>query len=403
VAGVGALAEAGQDGNVAEHSIGRLELVNVANWSLRQRARAIITLILALVALMVLYVARAALLPFMLGLLLAYVMLPFINWLDLRLQFVIHRPRLTRTLAVLIGYVLVIVILAGSLAFVIPPIATQVSRLTQGLPDLVRRAYSAAPEVVQLWLDRYNEAVPEEIRLALERSIQDRLQALIEALQAGLFRTIGVLFSTVSFVLGLVIVPLWMFYILRDQPEMDASLYRLIPRAYHEDVRSIRALIDEVLSGYLRGQLILVVLVALMFFIGLELIGIDFALLLGTIVGLLEVIPVLGPILGAIPALVVTLATAPSKVWLVVLLAIAVQQIENNFFVPHIAGGTVRLHPAIVMIALVIGGAVAGAVGLVLSVPLTAIIRDVAHYLYLRFADEPLSPQEAAARVRNRF
>ncbi len=377
--------------------------MNVANWSLQQRARAIITLTLALVALIVLYAARAALLPFMLGLLLAYIMLPFINWLDLRLQFVFHRRRLARTVAVLIGYVLVIAIVAGWLAFFIPPIATQVSRLTQGLPDLARRAYSAAPEVVQLWLDRYNEAVPQEIRLALERSIQDRLEALIEALQTGLFKTIGVLFSTVSFVLGLVIVPLWMFYILRDQPEMDASLYRLIPNAYHEDVRSIRALVDEVLSGYLRGQLILVVIVALMFFIGLELIGIDFALLLGTIVGLLEVIPVLGPILGAIPALVVTLATAPSKVWLVVLLAIVVQQIENNFFVPQIAAGTVRLHPATVMVALVIGGAVAGAVGLVLSVPLAAIIRDLAHYLYLRLADEPLSPQEAAARVRNGF
>ncbi len=375
--------------------------MNIANWSLRQRARAIITLILALVALVVLYLARAALLPFILGLLLAYMMLPFINWLDPRLQFVFRHRRLARTLAVLVGYVLVFAILAGLTAFIIPPIATQVSRLTQGLPDLARRAYSAAPEVVQLWLDRYNEAVPPEIRLALERSIQDRLQALIEALQAGLFKTIGVLFSTVSFVLGLVIVPLWMFYILRDQPEMNASLYRLIPTAYHEDVRSIRALIDEVLSGYLRGQLILVVIVALMFFIGLELIGIDFALLLGTIVGLLEIIPVLGPILGAIPALVVTLATAPSKVWLVVLLAILVQQIENSFFVPQIAGGTVRLHPAIVMIALVIGGAVAGAVGLVLSVPVTAIIRDLAHYFYLRLGDEPLSPQEAAARVRN--
>ncbi len=377
--------------------------MNIANWSLRQRARAIITLILALVALVVLYLARAALLPFILGLLLAYMMLPFINWLDPRLQFVFRHRRLARTLAVLGGYVLVFAILAGLTAFIIPPIATQVSRLTQGLPDLARRAYSAAPEVVQLWLDRYNEAVPPEIRLALERSIQDRLQALIEALQAGLFKTIGVLFSTVSFVLGLVIVPLWMFYILRDQPEMNASLYRLIPTAYHEDVRSIRALMDEVLSGYLRGQLILVVIVALMFFIGLELIGIDFALLLGTIVGLLEIIPVLGPILGAIPALVVTLATAPSTVWLVVLLAILVQQIENSFFVPQIAGGTVRLHPAIVMIALVIGGAVAGAVGLVLSVPVTAIIRDLAHYLYLRLGDEPLSPQEAAARVRNGF
>jgi predicted PurR-regulated permease PerM len=123
-------------------------------------------------------------------------------------------------------------------------------------------------------------------------------------------------------------------------------------------------------------------------------------LLLGTIVGVFEIVPVLGPILGAIPAIVVTLATAPSKVPLVILLAFAVQQIENNFLLPQVTGGTVRLHPAIVMVVLVVGGAIAGVIGILVSVPLTAIIRDVAHYLYLRVSEQPLSPQDALARVR---
>lgn len=373
----------------------------MVNLSEAQRARAFIALALLLVTAALLYVARAALLPFVLGTLFVYIMLPLINWLDSRLQLIFHRRRMARTLAVLIVYVLAMAIIVGSLAFVIPPIATQVSRLGRGLPGFVSRAYSAAPEVVQVWLDRYNEAVPQDIRVALESSIQGRLQALIEALQAGVFKTLSVLFSTVSFVLGLVIVPFWMFYVLRDEPEMNASLYRLIPVTYREDVRSIRTLIDAVLGAYLRGQVTLSVSVALMSTIGLELIGVDFALLLGTIVGAFEVVPVLGPMLGAIPVIVVTLATSPSKVLLVVLLSIAVQQIENNLLVPQIARGTVRLHPAIVMVVLVVGGAVAGVVGVLLSVPLAAIIRDVAYYLYLRASEEPLSPQEALARVRN--
>lgn len=374
--------------------------MSMVNWSEKQRARALITLTLLLLTATLLYVARAALLPFILGTLFVYVMLPVINWLDSHIQSIFHRQRLARTLAVLIAYVLALALFVGALAFVIPPIATQVSRLGRGLPELVNRAYSAAPEVVQTWLDRYNEAVPEDIRVALESSIQNRLQVLIEALQTGLFRTVGVLFSTVSFVLGLVIVPLWMFYVLRDHPEMDDALYRLIPATYREDVRSIRTLIDAVLGAYLRGQVILSVSVALMSTVGLEILGIDFALLLGTIVGVFEIVPVLGPILGAIPAIVVTLATSPSKVPLVILLAFAVQQIENSLLVPQVAGGTVRLHPAIVMVVFVVGGAIAGVIGILVSVPLTAIIRDVAHYLYLRVSEEPLSPQEALARVR---
>ncbi len=373
----------------------------MANWSAAQRARALITLVLGLLTVAALYVARASLLPFILGTLFVYIMLPVINWLDSRLQLILHRRRIARTLAVLVVYMLTIAVLAGSLAFVIPPIAAQVSRLGRGLPELASRAYSEVPEVVQVWLDRYNEAVPQDIRLALESSIQDRLRAVVEALQAGLFKTVSVLFSTVSFVLGLVIVPLWMFYLLRDQPEMNASLYRMIPPVYREDVRSIHTLIDSVLGSYLRGQVILSFSVALMFTVGLEIIGIDFALLLGTIAGVFEVVPILGPILGAIPAIVVTLATSPSEVLLVVLLAFAVQQIENYLLVPQVASGTVKLHPAIVMVVLVVGGAVAGVVGLLLSVPLTAIIRDVARYLYLRISEEPLSPEEALARVRS--
>ena len=375
----------------------------MSNWTGRQRTRLLITMAVLLVALLVLDVARAALLPVVLGSLLVYIMLPIINWLDAHMQPVIRRRGLARTLAVLIVYALFLALLVGSLAFVIPPIAAQVSRLVQGLPELASRAYSAAPEIVQLWLERYNEIVPENIRLALESSVQDRLRQLIEALQTGLFKTVSVLFSTVSFVLGLIIVPLWMFYILRDQPEIETALFRLLPPQYRDDGRSVRSLIDGVLGSHLRGQVILCLSVAIMSYAAFEIIDLDFALLLGTIVGIFEVIPVLGPVLGAIPAMAVALATVPSRLPAVVLIALAVQQIENNLVLPQVARGTVKLHPALVMIVLVVGGALGGFVGVFLSVPVTAIIRDVTYYVYLRASEEPLSPEEALARVRRKY
>jgi len=369
------------------------------NWSKTKRNRTALTLALLLLAVTVLYQARAALLPFVLGSVLAYIMLPLINWLDSRVRSASRGRRIARSLAVLVVYGLAVFVIVSLLAVVIPLIVTELSFLWQRLPDYASQVYSAAPEVVQVWLDRYNQAVPEQIRQALEQSIQDTLQSLIPALQAGALRTVTVLFGTVSFVLGLFIVPLWMFYIMRDQPEIEASFYRLVPAPYREDVRSIRALIDAVLSAYLRGQVILSFAVAIMSTVGLEIIGIDFALLLGTISGVLEVVPVLGPILAAIPIIVVTLATSPSKLFWVILLAIAVQQVENSILVPQITRGTVKLHPALSMIILVLGSAVAGVAGVLLSIPLAAVIRDVARYLYLRIAEEPLSPQEALARV----
>jgi predicted PurR-regulated permease PerM len=377
--------------------------VSIGQWSDRQRTRAIITAVVLLLALVVLYLARTALLPFILGSILVYIMLPIIDWLDARLQVLLHSWRVARTLAVLILYLLLLAGLIGLMAFVIPPIATQISRLVQGLPQLVEQAYLAVPDIVQTWLDRYNQLVPQDIRLAIERSFQDRLQALFEALQSGVFKTFSVLFSTVSFVLGFVIVPLWMFYLLRDQPEIEVAIFRLVPQAYRDDARSIRVLIDDVLGSYLRGQVILSFSVALMSYLAFEMIGLDFALLLGTLVGMFEIIPILGPVLGALPAIIVASATAPNKFLWVVGITFVVQLLENNLLLPLVTGGTVKLHPALVMVALVVGGALGGFAGLVLSVPLTAIVRDIAYYLYLRLTDDPLPPEEALARVRLRF
>jgi len=373
--------------------------MDAMNWSKTKRNRTALTLALLLLTVTLLYQARAALLPFILGSVLAYIMLPLINWLDSRVRSASRGRRIARSLAVLVVYGLAVFVIVSLLAVVIPLIVTELSFLWQRLPDYARQVYSAAPEVVQVWLDRYNQAVPEQIRQALERSVQDTLQSFLATLQAGVLMTVTVLFGTVSFVLGLLIVPLWMFYVMRDQPEIEASFYSLIPAPYREDVRSIRALIDAVLSAYLRGQVILSFAVALMSTVGLEIIGIDFALLLGTVSGVLEVVPVLGPILAAIPIIAVTLATSPSKLLWVILLAVGVQQVENYILVPQITRGTVKLHPALSMIILVLGSAVAGVVGVLLSIPLAAIVRDIAGYLYLRLAEEPLSPQEALARV----
>lgn len=372
-------------------------------WPKKYSAQLLIALTLSVAAVMLLYRARAALLPFILGSVLVYIILPLINWLDSRLRSVFGRRRLARSVAVLVVYTLTLIILAVTLSAVIPQFITEVSVLIKRLPQLARQVYSAAPEVVQVWIDWYNQTVPVEIRQAVERSVQDTLQGLLAALQSGLFKSVNVLFSTVSFVLGLLIVPLWTFYVLRDLPDLDLAFYRMIPAPYREDARSIRILVDRVFGAYLRRQLILCVSVGLMFALGLGWLRIDFAVLLGTIVGILEIVPVIGPILGAIPALILTLATAPSKVLWVALLAIAVQQIENILLVPQVTHGTLRLHPAVVMVALVVGGALAGAAGVILSVPATAILRDLVRYIYLRTAEKPLSPEEALLRLQSKL
>ena len=347
-----------------------------------------------------LYLARRALLPFVLGSALAYLVAPLVDWVSARLPTQVRGRRSWRGLVVLAVYLLLAALLAGSLALMIPPVAAQVSVLTQRLPELAGKLYAAAPELMRGWVNWYNQAMPADVRAALQRLIAGWLSSLLTLLQQGAFRTVEAAFRTLSFVLGLVVVPLWVFYVLRDQSELGATLERLIPPAYRDDVRNALTLMDAVLGAYLRGQFLLCLSVGLMFTVGLLFLGIDFALLLGVVSGVFEIVPVLGPVLGAIPAVLVALATSPTQVLWVVVLALAVQQLENILLVPQIQGMSVRLHPALVMLALVIGSELGGVLGLILSVPMTAMARDLASYIYQRLSQPPASPAEALAHVR---
>lgn len=373
------------------------------NWLNKQRLRGLLAASLGLLALALLYAARKALLPFALGALLAYLAAPLVNWIHSHLPLPVRARRASRGVVILLVYLLALASLFSSLAFVIPPIGAELNLLVQRLPELAQKVYSVAPETIQIWLERYNQVIPEDIRLAIQRQVESWIPSLLSLLQTGASKTIGIVFSTLSFVLGLLVVPLWMFYVLRDHSEMSSSFESFVPAAYREDVHNILVLVDSVVGAYLRGQFILCLSVGILFTIGLLILDIDFALLLGAIAGAFEIIPVLGPVLGAIPAILVTLATSPSQLLWVILLAFAVQQFENAFLVPQVTGITVRIHPALVMLVLVIGSEIAGVAGVILSVPLTAAVRDIVNYLRLRLADEPLSPQEALAHVGNTY
>jgi len=370
-------------------------------WVRSQRPRHLFAAAFALLVIALLYVARRALLPFVLGTALAYILLPLTNFLNSFLPVQYRRKDLLRGLTVLAVYALVLALIVGVLAFVIPPIADQVQFMAQHLPSLAKKVYSAIPSFVQEWLDRY-QAVPDNIQAALQRGIESVVQMLVTAIQTGVFKTVSIVFSTLSFVLGLVVVPLWMFYLLRDQSEMHIWFYRYLPLAYREDVANIVELVDQAMSAYLRGRLILGLSMATMTAIALSLLGVDFALVLGTLMGLMEIIPLLGPVLGAIPIFLVTLASAPSQLLWVLLFIVAAQQFIDYVLVPQVARGTVGLHPALVMLAIVVGSEVGGVWGVLLSVPLTAAALNAARYLLLRVSEAPLSPQEAIARFNNR-
>lgn len=362
----------------------------------RRRGRLLLWAALFLLVGGMLWAAHDVLLPYILGLVLAYLLFPLVNWLDRHLPARLHTWRVARPLAILLTYLLLLILAAGVLAFFVPLVAEQVNVLIEKWPELA--------STVQDWGTRgwgwYNRNIPDTWRQTIEVSLKGVLDDLLTALKNGLVSTVTTVFSTISFVIGLVVIPFWLFYILHDESQVKAGVLQALPQQLRADVQCTASLIDDVLSAYIRGQLLLCLFVGGMATISLFIIGVPFALILGIIAGILEALPFVGPILGAIPAIIVALLANPASAIWVAVAFVAIQQVENLFLVPRIAGKSVKLHPAMVMVVLVVGNELAGFVGMLLAVPVTAVLRDMFKYLYLRFLDEPLVPEAAMASIR---
>jgi predicted PurR-regulated permease PerM len=361
----------------------------------KSRVRAAVIVVIVLIVFFIVISAWEALVPFFIGILLAYLLLPAVNYLDQHAPKIMRSRGMSRPIAIIIVYVVLIAFAAGLISYFVPAIGGQAQTLMEGVPGYIEKVQN----LVQYDVPSLLENIPPDIQSAVQANLEKAAGTLVDALQRGLVVTITTLSQTISFIIGLVIIPFWLFYVLNDEEKGRRVFTRMMPAEVRGDVRAIARLIDRILSRYIRGQFLLCLLVGGMATIALFALGVNLALLLGTIAGIFEIIPFLGPYLGAIPAVLVALANRPiTALWVAVSFA-AIQQIENIFLVPRISGNAVRFHPAIVMVIVVVGSELAGLLGVLLAVPVAAVVRDVLRYLYLRTTDAGNTPDKAFALI----
>jgi len=361
-----------------------------------QRYRAILIGVLVIGAVAIVVAAWTALIPFFLGLILAYLLLPIVNFIDRRAPRFMRRRGWSRPIAIIIVYVVGLGLVAGVLSYFVPEVSEQAKVFIDAAPGYLERVQG----LFAYDLPDLLEKIPPEIRDTVNVNIQKAAGTLLDAAQRGLLATVRTVSQTVSFVLGIVIIPFWLFYVLNSEAKARRAFYNLIPEQAREDVRCIGIIMDGLLSAYVRGQFMLCLLVGVMSTVALLLLGVDLALLLGTLAGVFELIPILGPYLGAIPPVLLALAKRPLLALWVALAFAAIQQIENTFLVPHISGSAVRFHPAVVMVIVVVASEVAGLWGMLLAVPVAAMARDVYRYLYLRTTERGATPEMALECLR---
>lgn len=366
------------------------------NMAPARRNRLILIAALALILGLVLWAAREALFPYIFALVMAYLMLPLVNLVERPLtRKVKPGARWPRRVAILLVYLLTIGLVVGFFVLVVPVIAQQFQVLWASRQDLLTGAERLSRDLLT-W---YKANIPPNLQRQMEDALRQAEGTVVKAVQTGIARTLGVVTSTVSFLIGFFVVPFWLFYVLQDQAKVTRGFFSLIPGRVRADVMNIARILDNILSAYLRGQLLLCVFIGVMVTVALSLLGVRFPAVLGLIAGIFEILPFIGPFIGLVPAVIVASIQSPLLGFWTLLVFMLIQQVENLLLVPRISGKAVELHPAVIMVVLVIGNQVAGLWGMLLAVPVTAMLRDVFKYLYLRLQDEPASPKEAMSRL----
>lgn len=347
---------------------------------------------ISMLAILILLVwsSRRALIPFAIGGMLAYILTPAVDRVAAFVPVTTQRgDAYRRGLAVLVIYLALGGAWVGVGILVVPPAADQITEFADTVPELVNDAETQFAD----WLDLYHERVPEDAREIISGYKDGAVQALQDSAASTARRSVSLLTGTIEIVFGFIIVPFWLFYALRDRHRASRKFWNAMPEGARADVQNLVAMADRLLGRYLRGQLMLGVIVGIAVSTGLVLLDVQLAIALGVFAGFTELIPIIGPWIGVIPAIVIVAATDPDKIIWVALLYLAVQQLENNFLVPRVQGQAMDLHPAMVILLLVIGGSVFGFLGLIVVVPIAAMLRE-----FFWYADHRLrgrSPDEA--------
>ncbi len=328
--------------------------------------------------------------PLLLGGALVFLLNPIVTRLEKR-----GLPRLLGTIAAF-GVVLLLFAAVGAALY--PRIASQADEVSDRWPELRKDAEDWLNDLSQRSEDDdwpFHVPSVKEIEDQADENTQD--QDVAEQFETLREYATQVFHIGVIFVIG----PFLAFYLLVDLPRVRRSIEELIPDRSREEVLFLAHRLRLAIGGFFKGQLAVAFIVGVMASLGLWIIGLPLWLPVGMIAGLFNMIPLIGPWVGAVPGIVVAIATKDVKTAvLVAVVMVVVQQIDNHFITPQVMRRAVQLHPAAVVLALLAWGTIGGFAGLLLAVPLTATIKIVGGHLWRKWVmgvsipglDEPYPP-----------
>ena len=347
-----------------------------ATWEIVRRVARWVLFLAILVALgYATYRIRTVVMSVFAAVLLTYIMLPGVEWLCRKRSRRLG-PKAQRLIATILVFIAALSLFAAAISLSIAPITTEMNDFVKSFGEYQKTFVGI---VQNAW-----RAIPAEGKDIVRAIDYAKLSAWAKDYVDGLLR---IATSSVRVILELVLIPVLAFYFTYDYRSITSELYGLIPRDKRRVAVRIGRTAGEMLQSYIFGQLILCVIAGVLTGIFLSLLDIKYVIVLALFAGITRAIPIIGPIVSGIPIILVGALSSPGRIEVPLYLALFVTVMhfsESKFIMPHLIGRRLHLHPAVVIIVLLIGAEFFGLVGMFLAAPVAAIVRELLRRYYIR-------------------
>ncbi len=330
-------------------------------------------------------VLRTALAAFFISVILAYIINPLVNYLETK-----RIPRRFGVLIVYVGFILALVLL---FVVVLPKTIEELRNLFIALPQWLNEwnarildASDKIEKMTNLDMTRIMSSGQKQVEAYLN-SLENTFVDKVRSMASGMYAALG---RMVSFVLVLILT----YYFTVDKNRIKVKLYKAIPSGFRTDILNLASEINAAMMEFVKGKLLLAVIVGLMTMCMLFILGVNFAVAIGLITMIADIIPYIGPFLAFVPAFFFSFMDSWTKALWVSIFFVFLQWAENNLFAPKILGKRTGLHPAVVLMCIFIGGGTFSVMGMILSVPVFSILVIIKNFILMKLRDGKRKKEE---------
>ena len=290
-------------------------------------------------------------------------------------RYLIHK-KIPKVLAIIIVFGIIIALLFLTIFFLIPGVINQLNILYKEIPNFIEN-YQNLILSIKPQLSKFIN--PADVEILLKENLYE-LQKSVLGFSQSIIIYLSNIVSSITF--GIVIVPLILFYLMRDMFVFKENLYIYVSKENKKEFKEVLEEIDYIVSGFIRGRIIVCFIVGTLIVIGLYFLNLKFALIIGIVSGMFNFVPYLGPIVGVVLTLIFALGSSWWTLLMIVALFVLVNQLEAVYLNPNILGKGLGLHPLTVILSMLICGQLLGILGVLVAVPLSAILK-VLFFRYL--------------------